>query len=360
MKKVKMVLLAFLMCFAWQVCAVNCAFASDLAPDRKLPRKMTTAELVSNLETLDGLLSSEPGNTYTWILSQSVIGALYLEGNEAIPLLARFQDNKSICHRQFAMQILIQIDTSESMAIVLKRFKDLYHDKKASSDAEILAIVGSYYSPQMDKPKMADYWEARDILREMIRINSQYAIPLCMQVYRDSNGMGAIAAKYLWRKKGKTYGKEFMGYAKIYGDNEAFYTFGHELADIYFKQEQDEYPDIDSLKKLFKKQAIEILSDKANCNDITTELLLYMGAGEQDWFAENWIELYKSFKSRRCGNISISSDFYRAAKPNKKTRNNMYELKSIMSETDYQRFENKVKRYDAEEAYREKNHKIGK
>jgi len=358
MKKIKRVLVAFLMCLAWQVCAGNYVFASDLAPERKLANHMTSSELINNMGQIYETFSYSGGNADTRILALYVIGELFAVGNEAIPLVVKFQESKSIWNRQFAMQALIQIDTPESMAIVLKRFRELYNDKKACAKMELISVAMDYNYPQLDNPRMADYWEARDILREMTRVNSQQAIPLCMQVYRDGNGIGAIAAKYLWRKKGKAYGKEFMGYAKTYGDNEAFYTFGHELANIYFKQEQDEYSDIDSLKKSFKKQAIEILSDKANCNYITTELLRYMGAAEQDWFAENWIELYKSFKLRRCKNTYISVDFSRAAQPNKQTRSKMHELKSLMDENDYQIFERNIKQYDSNEVYREQDRKL--
>lgn len=318
--------------------------AADKQQERSQGKRLSKAQINTSLEKAHAILSG-PETSGSQMRSKAVAEALTLEGNDAIPLLKEFIESDKISKRKFAFSVLVKVDTDESMKIVQDKFWELYKDKNAADQITVVGVAGAYQNARLNSKIEGEehYWEARGILREILRDGSKHANGLCLKLYKEQNGVGVLASKYLWLKIGDGYDKEFLKYSESKVDSETFYTFIKEFADIFSKNEQDSYQGIQGVKNSFKKRAISDVSSTETNENILWCLIEYLSNAEYDWFADNWVELFKTHKSRAYLGSDIRTALLRGVSNNERAQKNIGKLKDILNEKEYKYFEDSIK-----------------
>ncbi len=322
------------------VLVVSLIFINLLMAEENL-KQATGEEIKNNLRHLKEVLSG-PDTASSQFFTLSAINGLAKERDSAIPYAMDFFKSANMYERRFAVDLYIKIGSDKSLKLILDRFCELY-DKKNNLDTIDTASVylGNFsFIYDFDSNTSAgrnEYWEARYIFKKLLKENSKILSDLCPKLINDNNGIAVMATKYMWKKYDEKYKNRFCEFANLDKNKEVFFTFIDELGNIVEKENEKDYQGLEWVKKKFMPKAILIANDTDVDEYIFEKVINYLSLAEPKWFAENWIELYRTQWNDDLGeNRDVA--FNIALAKNKIAKDRIGELEKFISPNKYENF----------------------
>lgn len=321
-------------------------------PSGKLHEELSEEEIKRILDRLYSIQSPDGFR----MMADYPITQLSWQGNKIIPFLDKFLESKKGFQRDFAIGLLIKIGTDKSLSIVYDKFWNLYRQYNNAGKIEAGTAALAYHSSRLYLNSVGKnaYWEARGIFRGILSIDSDKTANLCEELVAENNGIGVMASKYLWRNKGEKYGKEFFKYSNSAQDEETYYTFVKEFTGIVIEDKEDNFKGIGERKKEFNKKAISMCNSTDIDKYVLENLIRYLSKSEPDWFADNWVRLYKQHKADSRDNLYMASAFKQGLLNNDKAKQNMKIFRDTMGENKYEKVMNYIREHERRKKEQEK------